>query len=246
MPPLDKALITNTTTGESFPVMYNPEEFKLDQGNSFAEIGIPGLGSPPLQYVRGRARTLTMDLLFDTYAAYGTGITGAGAGAGAGAAQDVRRRTAPIVRLLDKDPLTHAPPVLLFSLGGFRFECVLVDAGQRYSMFLPDGTPVRCTLSVRLQEYVRVDIDVRSGLFIGSPTVSAALDTAAARARSVLQGAATVHIAVQGDTLSSLAADYLGDPGRWREIARANDTEDPFALPPGLPLIIPTAGGRRP
>ena len=26
--------------------MYNPEELKLEQGNNFAEVGIPGLNAP--------------------------------------------------------------------------------------------------------------------------------------------------------------------------------------------------------
>src|SRR5215475_1670957 len=84
---LAKATILNTFTGESFRVMYNPEELKLEQGNTFAEVGIPGLGTPPVQYVRGKARTLSMELFFDTYE------TG----------EDVRTRTAPVVQLLDKD-----------------------------------------------------------------------------------------------------------------------------------------------
>ena len=53
--PLAKATILNTVTHELITVMYNPEEYKLDQGNTFAEIGIPGLDAPPMQYVRGKA-----------------------------------------------------------------------------------------------------------------------------------------------------------------------------------------------
>ena len=64
---LAKAVIINTVTGASFPVMYNPEELQVEQGNNFAEVGIPGLNAPPLQYVRGKARVLTMELFFDTY-----------------------------------------------------------------------------------------------------------------------------------------------------------------------------------
>ena len=45
---LAKALIINTDTNERIQVMYNPEEFKLDQGNNFAEVGIPGLNAPPI------------------------------------------------------------------------------------------------------------------------------------------------------------------------------------------------------
>ncbi|GAA4842604.1 hypothetical protein GCM10025787_24900 [Saccharopolyspora rosea] len=226
---LAKALIVNTVTGTGFPVMYNPEEFRVEQGNTFAEVGIPGLDSPPVQYVRGKARALVMDLFFDTYE------TG----------EDVRDHTAPIVRLLDTDPQTHAPPVLLFSLGRFQFRCVLVDAAQRFTMFLRDGTPVRSTLAVRFQEYVRgAEVEIRSGFFVGPPTLSAAVDTAT---RGALAGPGSAHTVVAGDTLSGLAATYLGDPALWRDIARANGMTDPFDLPPGRTLVIPARGtGARP
>ena len=235
---LAKALIVNTVTGETFPVMYNPEELHLEQGNTFAEVGVPGLNAPPVQYVRGKARAVTMDLFFDTYEQ----------------GEDVRTRTAPIVGLLAKSPLTQAPPVLLFSMGRFQFQCVLVDAGQRFTMFLPDGTPVRSTVSVRLQEFVRIDVQVERGIFVGSPTVSGLVTAAAGAGAGLLSGTPTVHILLRGETLSGLAAAFLGDPGRWREIARANDVDDPLVLEPGTSLIIPgpeagpntSPGGARP
>jgi hypothetical protein len=229
---LAKAMIIDTTTGDSFPVMYNPEELKLEQGNTFAEVGIPGLNSPPVQYVRGKARALTMDLFFDTYE------TG----------EDVRQHTSRVVSLLDKTPRTQAPPVLLFSMGRLQFQCVLVDAGQRFTMFSRDGTPVRSIISVRLQEYVRVDMHIQRGIFFGSPTVSAAVNTAIEVGASVLSGSPSIHITVRGDTLSGLASAYLGDSARWRDIARANAIDDPLDLPPGIPLVIPSgppAPGRR-
>lgn len=225
---LAKALIINTVTAASFPVMYNPEELRFEQGNNFAEVGIPGLNAPPLQYVRGKARVLTMELFFDTYETR----------------EDVRDHTLPIVGLLDRQPPAMAPPVLLFSLGRVQFRCVLVDAGQRFTMFLRDGTPVRSTMSVRLQEYVEVDLEVQQGLFLGSPTVSAAVNAVAGRAiqavGSVLSGAATIYLVRQGDTLSGIAAAYLGDAGRWREIATANKVGNPFDLTPGTSLVIPS------
>ena len=229
---LAKALLANTSTGDIFPVMYNPQELTLEQGNNFAEIGIPGLNASPVQYVRGKTRTLAMELFFDSYEI----------------GQDVRTYTAPIVRLLDRQPQTQAPPVLLFSMGRFQFRCVLVDAGQRFTMFMPDGTPVRSTMSVRLQEFVEVELQLERGLFLGSPTVSAAVNTAARAIGGTIRSltaAPTVHSTVQGDTLSGLADSYLGDPGRWREIADANAVQDPLDLPP-RPLLIPPAEGARP
>jgi nucleoid-associated protein YgaU len=220
---LAKATLVNTFTRESFSVMYNPEEFKLEQGNTFAEVGVPGLGTPPLQYVRGKARALSMELFFDTYE------QGA----------DVRQLTAPVIALLDKDPREQAPPVLLFSLGRLQFQCVLVEAGQRFTMFLRDGTPVRSTLSVRFQEYVRLEVDIRQGLFFGSPTVSAAVNAAG----TVIGVGTSLHITTATDTLAGIAGAYLGDPGLWRDIARANRIDDPLTLTPGQTLVIPPRTG---
>ncbi len=227
---LAKAVLIDTTTGTGHVVMYNPEELKFEQGNQFAEVGIPGLNASPLQYVRGKNRVLTMELFFDTYESK----------------EDVRTYTAPIVRLLDKQPQTLAPPVLLFSLGRVQFRCVLVDAGQRFTMFAPDGTPVRSTMSVRLQEYVDISLEVRQGLFFGSPTVSALVNPALTPIVEAAGGStsSSVHVVIAGETLSGIAGAYLGDPGRWREIAKANGIVDPLALEPGASLVVP--GNRRP
>lgn len=205
LPQLSKAVLINTETGDRIPVMFNPEQYSLEQGNDFAEVGIPGLMVPPLQYVRGKSRRLSMDLLFDTYE---QGI-------------DVRQYTGRIVDLLNQNPRTHAPPVLLFTMGQFSFQCVIIEVSQRFTMFLRDGTPVRAMLSIRLQEFERLEFKVEHGLFIGPPTL---------------------HNIVQGQTLDRLAAQYLNDPGRWREIASANDLDDPFNIPPGTTLLIPGRG----
>lgn len=227
---LAKALIVNTVTGVTFPVMYNPEEFTLAQGNNFAEVGIPGLHASPVQYVRGKTRTLSMELFFDTYESR----------------EDVRAYTGDIVGLLAKLPQTHAPPVLLFSMGRLQFQCVLTEAGQRFTMFLPDGTPVRCTMTIQLMEYVRVDVTVERGVFFGSPTASAVANAAVGTARSLLTGAPNEHLVHAGDTLSGLAAQFLGDPARWRDIAELNGIDDPLRLAPGTRLLIPKpSGGQR-
>ena len=201
------AVIIDTRSGDRMPVMFNPEEYSLEQGNEIAEIGVPGLATSPVQYVRGRARTLRMELFYDTYE------LGA----------DVRPHVQRVIRLLDPDQRTHAPPVLLFMMGTFSFQCVLLEANQQVTMFLADGTPVRARLSVRFQEYVRLEVQTRRGLFVGPPTL---------------------HQLTERDTLPDLAATYLGDPRRWREIAEANDIDDPLRLAPGAPLVMPATGQR--
>jgi hypothetical protein len=201
-PQLAKAFIVNTTTGQQIPVMYNPEQYSLDQGNNFAEIGIPGLNAPPIQYVRGKGRILSMELLFDSYE---LGV-------------DVRQFTDPVTGLLATVADTFAPPILLFVMGSFSFRCVLMEAAQRFTMFAINGTPVRSTLNVRFHEYVDVTVAIESGFFVAAPVVTNV---------------------IQGDTVSSIAARVYGDPSIWRDIALANNIEDPFNLLPGQSLVIP-------
>src|SRR5262245_21575573 len=130
-------MIINTHTGERMTVMFNPAEYTLEKGNTFAEIGIPGLNAPPIQFVRGNLRTLRMELFFDTYERQA----------------DVRVFTRKLTALLDKDPITQGPPILLFSWGQLNFQCVLDSVSQRFTMFLSDGTPARATLSATFKEY---------------------------------------------------------------------------------------------
>lgn len=199
---LEKATIRNLQTGEAIPVRFNPGEYSLDVSNSFAEIGIPGLRTPPIQYIRGNTRTLKMELFFDSFEQE----------------VDVRTQTQRLATLLNQDRRTQAPPILLFSWGSFNFKCVLESVGQRFTMFLRDGTPARATLTVTFREYEEINVEIQRGLFIGSPTV-----------RNI----------VEGDTLSKLAGETIGNPEDWRQLAEANNIENPRQLRPGSSIIIP-------
>jgi LysM repeat protein len=127
-------------TKDKIPVLFNPDNYSMEKSNEFANINIPGLESPLLQFVRGGLETLTMDLFFDTYT-YEKSI-------------DVRKTyTDKIVNLLKIDPTIHAPPVLKFVWGSLDFTCVLSKVNKKFTMFSSDGTPVRATLSVTFNEF---------------------------------------------------------------------------------------------
>src|SRR4051812_34984089 len=90
------------------PVQFNPTEYTLFKGAQIAEIAIPGLDSPLLQFVAGQNEKLTLDLFFDsTLDGGGTGETGI----------DVRLRTRMIYQLVKIAPKLHAPPRVRFVWG---------------------------------------------------------------------------------------------------------------------------------
>lgn len=131
--------------GTPIPVLFNPSQYSLDKSNQIAEIGVPGLGAPILQYVRGNTRTLSMELFFDTFEQQ----------------SDVRDYTNKIYALLGIQATTHVPPVCTFTWGNFQFRGVLERVGGRFTLFLANGTPVRASLNVTFKEFIPIEVQVR-------------------------------------------------------------------------------------
>ena len=48
------------------PLCFNPTEYQISKANTFAEIPIPGLETPLIQYVRGDSEKLSVEALVDT------------------------------------------------------------------------------------------------------------------------------------------------------------------------------------
>ena len=142
---LAKARIAVEYTGQSFDVLFNPEEYSLNKDNNFATQAIPGLSAPLLQFVHGNMRTLDMELFFDTTEP----------------PSDVRVETQKVVSLLDIDSNLHAPPVLRVSWASLQFRCVLAKAGQKFIRFLDDGRPTRARLTVTFNEFVDPDTEAK-------------------------------------------------------------------------------------
>lgn len=217
MTKMEKAYLERKDKNDKITFLFNPKEFSVEKNNQFAEVNIPGLSSPIIQFVRGGARTITMDLFFDTYEekgkvdvrTYTDKITGWEAGEEKG--------------LMDIDSDLHAPPVCIFGWGSFTFQCIIERISKRFTMFLPDGMPVRATLNVTLKEYTDVGEQIRR----------------IAAQSSDLTKRWTV---TQGDSLWSIAATEYGDPGEWRLIAHGNGINNPRLLNPGQILVIPRKG----
>jgi len=60
-----------------------------------------------------------------------------------------------------------------------------------------------------------------------------------AKERHAAADAPRTHKVAKGETLSKIAARYLGDAGRWREIQSLNKIADPAAVAEGSVLEIP-------
>lgn len=215
MASLEKAVVFNTVTGDRHEVMFNPEEYSINQDNNYASMGIPGLSGPLLQFVHGNARTLEMELFFDTYEENRRGSAVVNP-----AESDVRDQVRKFVGLLEIEPSTHAPPVVEFRWGSLHFRGVLTRASQKFTMFLPSGVPVRAKVQVSFQEYINSELE----------------DTGI---RRETVDYTKRHQLLVNETLSSIAAREYDDPELWRPIAAYNGIDNPAKLIPGTWLAIP-------
>ncbi len=189
--------------------MFNPEAVRVSKTIKPKENKQAGQNAPALQFTTGNSTMIEFgEILFD----------------GFDAREDVYAKYVSRLELLLKvDSSLHRPPLVMFHWGAvWGDKKSEIHAGvyfvtgldTNYTMFLPDGTPVRCTCKLSLTEAPTKQDK-------GSP------DTA------------HVRLVGRSDSLQSLAAAEYDDPGQWRRIAQANGIDDPLSLEPGRRLLIP-------
>ncbi|UIF91174.1 LysM peptidoglycan-binding domain-containing protein [Cupriavidus sp. UYPR2.512] len=214
----------NTIT---YPVQFNPTELQFDKQVQMAEIGIPGLDAPLQQFVRGNAEKLTLELFCDS--------TDKGMGIGA---QSVTKETDKYYQLVKMIPTLHAPPIVTFiwndqfpgnevgkAWGGSQrrtsFTGVAESVRSRFTLFSPEGIPLRATVNLVLREWRPIEQQ------LGKQNPSS-------------PDRSHAHVLQRGETLSAVAGDYYERAGEWRAIADENGIEDPRRLAAGLRLTVPS------
>ena len=108
----------------------------------------------------------------------------------------------------------------------------------------PGGTPtaVMPPLTVPRPSAGGVSTAVSGGTAPGVPAVrptSPSATSTATTAPAASSSSAREHVVASGETLSSIAAKYLGSEARWEEIAKANPGVNPNSMRVGTKLTIP-------
>jgi Contractile injection system tube protein/LysM domain len=120
------------------PLCFNPTEYQVSKANMFAEIPVPGLETPLLQYIRGDSEKLSLEALVDT----------------SDTLLDVRvTYVEKLRRLMSINPQEHAPPLVAFVWDRPVHIGVLESLSVSYVLFTPEGIPLRAKLTMSLREY---------------------------------------------------------------------------------------------
>ena len=188
--------------------MFNPKEYTISQEVNFntEEMG-DSAERAELRSVMSKTLRLP-ELVFDTYEELLT---------------DVTAKTKGLLDLLQpKEEQGQNKPVarkVIFEWGTFKFEAYLTKVQQRFTLFRPDGTPVRALVQVELREF-REDLPGTNPTSGGGPVER-------------------VWRVEAGDRLDTIADATYGDATKWRLIAAHNQIENPLQLRPGTELGIP-------
>ncbi|QDG52259.1 LysM peptidoglycan-binding domain-containing protein [Persicimonas caeni] len=212
---------------------FNPNELSVSKAAQYAEVAIPGLDSPILQFVRGSNERVSLNLFFDSTEPDAQGRV-----------HPVTLKTNKFYNLVKMSGEHHAPPRLLLTWGatfpgtydatgpitdkdeknapGHRkgFVCVVESVEQNFTYFSPEGAPLRATLAVALREYKTLEMQL-------------------AELNLQTSDHTRTYTVEQGDTLPLIAHKTYEDASRWQFIARANGIVDPRRLQVGQVLTLP-------
>ncbi|MPZ73807.1 MAG: peptidase M23 [Nitriliruptorales bacterium] len=211
-PPLSSVLGQAGSGGEGEVVfMFNPKEFSISKAAQWQRRDQAGAQRATMpEFTGSQPGTLQLEVFLDKSEEADPSV-----------AADVQRLLDTVTPLQSTLPNHGSPPWVVFGWGQFMsFVAVVKQVNARYTMFQSDGTPIRATCTLTLEE-VPTDPPPRQ-----NPTSGA---LAASRS----------HRMVDGDSLQSVAQREYGDVSRWRDLAAANGIDDPMRVMPGTELLIP-------
>jgi nucleoid-associated protein YgaU len=224
-PSLQKAKlqVMNSATGDKLGEIncqFNPQTLTIEKSVSWSiphpngkpVEAEPSSNAPELEFGGGKSAKFSLDLIFDTTDNEN---------------QDVRGYTNQLLSLTlmgggESGKEDNDPPSVQFIWGEFLlFEAVVESIQISYTLFLASGIPVRARASVRFIQLF--DDDGKEGS--QNPTTRTE--------------PRKTHVVMDGDRLDYLAYREYGYAHHWRDIALANDLDDPTQLVAGQILILP-------
>jgi LysM repeat protein len=192
----------------SFTVLFNPSSYSQRYEVEYLDRqGMGDTGSPQV-FGKIKPQEYTFELLFD-----GTGT----------AAKKVKvweeiERFLTVTGKLDGE--SHRPMYLILSWGSLLSKCVLKSAEITYTLFRPDGFPLRAkvkaTFAENIDDALRVAEERKS-----SPDLT------------------HIHEVRAGEHLSQLAYRYYGEASRYLQVARFNHLNSFRDLVVGQRLVFP-------
>ena len=191
---------------------FNPKELSIQksaQWSSKPARNAPSAG--PVEFTGAGACKLSMEVFFDASDTMDSSVV-------------TKVEKLFVCCVPTKQSLTQkngaTPPLVVLHWGKVTsFTAFVTSVQAKYTLFTPEGTPIRATCNVTLEE-------------MPGPPGKQNPTSGALTAR-------TQHTMVAGDSLASIAYREYGDPLLWRPLAVFNGIDDPLRMKPGASLFLP-------
>jgi len=143
---LTKAIVKNWSASQvpgehEIEVLFNPSEYTIVRNVSYAEIAIPGLQMPLLQFVRGETQELQVELFLDR----------------SETRESIADDLEALRELVRIDNELHAPPLARFSWSQTEFVGVTAGFRERFVLFGEDGAVQRARVSLSIKRFQAPD-----------------------------------------------------------------------------------------
>ena len=205
----------SATTGDEFTTLINPESFDENWQLDYSESQAFGTSGTELRFQRTQPQTLKLNFLFDA-----TGVIKS-ASSTSGGVEDIKSQVKAFKEVvLDFQGDIHSPHYVKIIWGALLFSGRLTNLNITYTLFKPDGTPLRAKAEAHFKSSIS-DKQREAAEDKSSPDLTHLREVQA------------------GDTLPLMAWRIYGDSAYYLEVARYNQLDHFRALQPGQRLWFP-------
>jgi hypothetical protein len=133
---------------------YNPKEVQIDLAAAWGKHANEGQSkAQQLEFTGQEGRTMALELFFDDSENIGTSVV---------ANLAILEKLAKVRDPASSEESKRRPHHCTIVWGGWlkdkAFQCVIESVSVKYTMFKPDGTPIRATANVKLKEATGVSL----------------------------------------------------------------------------------------
>lgn len=195
-------------TGKSFSVQVNPNQIELKKGLKMEEANPINVQQQSTGYLSHIAETLSFEILIDA----------TGAVPGARDIQQEIRRIEEVIYLINGE--IHQPNFLVVSWGTFVFKGMLASLRYQYTLFAPDGNPLRVKVSFSFTA-VTDPKEAAKKAGLESPDLSRVVELKS------------------GETIASWCQEIYGDMSYSTDVAAVNGLPGIRHVEPGTSVLFP-------
>ncbi len=196
---------TNEESGRQFSAQINPSTIKIKKDIKYDADSTPGEEKKPAKYKHHTPAGLSFDIILDD-----TGVV-------PGQRMSIKDRIQQLEKTVYKiNAESHEPGYAKVAWGSLLFHGRVNSLSYDYSLFAPDGSPLRVKIALSFVEHFNKDTSVKN-----SPDISRVITFRA------------------GDTIPLICNQIYGDASYSFDIAKINNLESFRNVKPGTKVMFP-------